>query len=184
MRAQVEAVLGNSIQWDFYGRAGRLDFPQLSVLRTDAKIEKFDTKTNFKSKWTHTLCVETSDLSKTPKIYHKISWDYPFKIWCFWCTVLTAFNLTVLYYFSSGNFFQWSLERRFFCFLCIFSVCFETYRFVSKRVNTETNRKKIVIVFAKQTENKPKQIEFRFVSVQPKKKICFEDTLLLSLFRT
>jgi hypothetical protein len=32
--------------------------------------------------------------------------------------------------------------------------------------------KKIVIGFAKQTENEPKQIEFRFVSVRTEKKIC------------
>jgi hypothetical protein len=57
---------------------------------------------------------------------------------------------------------------------------------VSKRIrNTETNRnkpKKIVISFAKQTENQPKQIEFRFVSVRTEKKIvCFEDTLVATL---
>jgi hypothetical protein len=96
---------------------------------------------------------------------------------------------TVLWFFSSAI-FSGQCTAKVFCFFCIFSfisVCFETDLFVSvvsKRVrNTETNRnkpKKIVIGFAKQTENEPKQIEFRFVSVRtPKKFVCFEDTLLL-----
>jgi hypothetical protein len=60
------------------------------------------------------------------------------------------------------------------------SVCFETDLFVlvvSKWVrNIETNRnkpKKFIIGFAKQTENEPKQIEFRFVSVRNEKKNLF-----------
>jgi hypothetical protein len=44
--------------------------------------------------------------------------------------------------------------------------------------NGSETPKKFVIGFAKQTENEPKQIEFRFVSVRTEKKIvCFEDTL-------
>jgi hypothetical protein len=83
---------------------------------------------------------------------------------------------------SHLNKFLDSLKTRFFCFVCIFSffsVCFETDLFVSvvsKRVwNTETNRnkpKKIVFGFAKQTENQPKQIEFRFVSVRTENFFC------------
>jgi hypothetical protein len=108
------------------------------------------------------------------KTYHKISLNY-----VFWCTVLTAFNLTVRYYISSGNFFQWSLERSFFCFLCIFS----GFRFVSKPIclfplfpngsETPKQTEKIVIGFAKQTENEPKQIDFRFVSVRTEKYFLF-----------
>jgi hypothetical protein len=70
-----------------------------------------------------------------------------------------------------------NLERSFLFLMYFFgfSVCFETDLFVSvfsKRVrNTETNQK-IVIGFAKQTENEPKQIEFRFVSVRTENKIC------------
>jgi hypothetical protein len=68
------------------------------------------------------------------------------------------------------------LEMFFFSF---FSVCFETDVFVSvvsKRIrNTETNQNKptnFVISFAKQTENQPKQIEFRFVSVRTENIFC------------
>jgi hypothetical protein len=64
-------------------------------------------------------------------------------------------------------------------FLYLFSVCFETDLFVSVVSiwirNTETNRnkpKKECISFAKQTENQPKQVEFRFVSVRTENFVC------------
>jgi hypothetical protein len=65
-----------------------------------------------------------------------------------------------------------------------FSVCFETVLFVSvvsKRVrNTETNRKKLLLV----SQNKPKmnrnRLSFGLFRFEPKKKfVCFEDTLLI-----
>jgi hypothetical protein len=56
------------------------------------------------------------------------------------------------------------------CLFRMFRYGFETPKL------TETNRK-FFFGFAKQTENQPKQIEFRFVSVRTEKKICFEDTL-------
>jgi hypothetical protein len=49
------------------------------------------------------------------------------------------------------------------------SVCFGCFETGPKHRNKP---KKIVIGFAKQTENEPKQIEFRFVSVRTEKKIC------------
>jgi hypothetical protein len=62
---------------------------------------------------------------------------------------------------------------------CIFrfvSVCFETCMFVSVVSihvrNTETNRKKYFFGFVKQTETQPKQIEFRFFSVQTENIFC------------
>jgi hypothetical protein len=70
----------------------------------------------------------------------------------------------------------------FMLLLCFFSVCFKTSLYVSvvlvvsKRVkNTETNRnwpKKTFFSFAKQTENQPKQILFRFVSVRTENFFC------------
>jgi hypothetical protein len=62
---------------------------------------------------------------------------------------------------------------------CIFrfvSVCFETCMFVSVVSihvrNTEINRKKYFFGFVKQTETQPKQIEFRFFSVQTENIFC------------
>jgi hypothetical protein len=88
----------------------------------------------------------------------------------FWCTLLTAFNFTVLYYFSSGIFFQWSLE--FFLFLMYFfglfrnrSVCFGCFETGPKHGNKP---KKIVIGFEKWTETDWVSVLFQF---KPKK-IC------------
>jgi hypothetical protein len=70
-----------------------------------------------------------------------------------------------------------------------FSVCFETDRFVSvvsKRVrNTETNRKKLLLV----SRNKPKmnrnRLSFGLFRFEPKKKfVCFEDTLVRTSYCT
>jgi hypothetical protein len=67
-------------------------------------------------------------------------------------------------------------------FVCF--VFFETVLFFSvvsiRFRNTETNRKIVFFCFTKQTEKQPKQIVFRFFSVQTKKIyfVCFEDTLL------
>jgi hypothetical protein len=90
---------------------------------------------------------------------------------------------------SFRQFFKSSLITRFFCFFFIFRL----FRFASKQFclfglfrngpetpkQTETNRnkpKKLVFGFTKQTENQPKQTEFRF---EPKFFfICFEDTLV------
>jgi hypothetical protein len=124
----------------------------------------------------------------TPKTYQKIPWDYPFKL-SFLVTVLIAFNLTVLYFFSWGNFFQWSLEQSFLFLMYFFgfSDCFETDLFVSvvsKRVwNTETNRNKLLLV----SWNKPKmnrnRLSFGLFRFEPKKKfVCFEDTLTARLW--
>jgi hypothetical protein len=56
-------------------------------------------------------------------------------------------------------------------------VCFGCFETGPKHRNKP---KKIVIGFAKQTENEPKQIEFRYVSVRTEKKfVCFEDTLVV-----
>jgi hypothetical protein len=67
------------------------------------------------------------------------------------------------------------IENIFWRFFWFVSVCFEKILFVSVVSipvrNTETNRKKMFFGFAKQTEKKPKQIEFRFVSVRTEKKI-------------
>jgi hypothetical protein len=65
----------------------------------------------------------------------------------------------------------------------VLSVCFETILFVSvvsiQVRTTETNRNKqknVVFGFKKQTETQPKQILFRFVSVQTEFfLVCFED---------
>jgi hypothetical protein len=60
----------------------------------------------------------------------------------------------------------------FFRFFGLFrnrSVCFGCFETGPKHRNKP---KKIVIGFAKQPENEPKQIEFRFVSVRTEKKIC------------
>jgi hypothetical protein len=61
-----------------------------------------------------------------------------------------------------------------------FSVCFETDLFVSIVSlwirNTEMNQNKpnkLFIGFAKQTENEPKQVEFRFVLVQTENLFLF-----------
>ncbi len=58
----------------------------------------------------------------------------------------------------------------------IVSVRFETVLFVSvvsiKVRNTETNRKKKILGFTKQTETNAKQILFRFVSVRTEIYIC------------
>ncbi len=68
------------------------------------------------------------------------------------------------------------------------SVWFKTGIFISvvsiHVQNTETNRKKIFFGFVKQTEKQPKQIEFRFFSVQTENLfVCFEDTLHPTPFR-
>jgi hypothetical protein len=66
------------------------------------------------------------------------------------------------------------------------------FRFVSKKFRlfrlfrylSETPKQtgKIFLGFAKQTEKQPKQIEFRFVSFEPKKKFDrFEDTTAVML---
>jgi hypothetical protein len=52
------------------------------------------------------------------------------------------------------------------------SVCFGCFETGPKHRNKPKQTEKIVIGFAKQTENEPKQIEFRFVSVRTEKKIC------------
>jgi hypothetical protein len=64
----------------------------------------------------------------------------------------------------------------FFRFFGLFrnrSVCFGCFETGSKHRNKP---KKIVIGFAKQTENEPKQIEFRFVSVRTEKKLFVSRT--------
>jgi hypothetical protein len=48
--------------------------------RPDTKIEKFDTKTNFKKQKTPFLmCRNVRSIELHQKTYHEISWDYPFK---------------------------------------------------------------------------------------------------------
>jgi hypothetical protein len=71
----------------------------------------------------------------------------------------------------------------FLWYIFVFSVCFETDVFISVVSKWVRNKpKKIVIGFAKQTENEPEQIEFRFVSVRTEKKfVCFEDTQLVAI---
>jgi hypothetical protein len=46
------------------------------------------------------------------------------------------------------------------------------FRLFRKESETLKQTEKIVIGFAKQTENEPKQIEFQFVSVRTEKKNC------------
>jgi hypothetical protein len=74
---------------------------------------------------------------------------------------------------------QWRLSSRphhfykyFFVFLGLFrnrSVCFGSFETSPKHRNKP---KKIVFGFAKQTENQPKQTEFRFVSVRTENIFC------------
>jgi hypothetical protein len=91
---------------------------------------------------------------------------------------------TVLLFFR--QYFQVIVQRSFsvsFVFFSFISVCFETDLFVSvvsKWVrNTETNRKKLLLVSRNKHKMNRNRFSFGLFRFEPKKKIvCFEDTLV------
>jgi hypothetical protein len=69
---------------------------------------------------------------------------------------------------------SWRPYIAFFYFFGLFRsscVCYGCFEMDPKHRNKPNQPEKIVISFANQTENQPKQFEFRFVSVQSEKKI-------------
>jgi hypothetical protein len=61
---------------------------------------------------------------------------------------------------------------KFYCFFRFISKQIRLFRLFRYGTETPKQTEKIIISFAKQTENEPKQVEFRFVSVRTEKLFC------------